>query len=140
MAGTLPSTGEGTLSDRIESAADSKLRKALDHPRRRDILRMLANAGRPLTADEIACDHSESEGQTHYQLDQLLSVGAIVTESSALPPRYYIPVGEKEASFMVLQRAINLAEEEHQGRSLGARLLGVPRPGRTIRLKSRRRK
>jgi DNA-binding transcriptional ArsR family regulator len=140
--------GDGRLSADLAATLDPQRLDALDHPVRREVLRTLNRKVRPRTITEIG---SELPGfplsQLSYHLHVLRRSGTIAAESSAISAghtgaRYASDVCE-DGSIRAVLRATEQWDRERREAAAAASasplltMFRVPRPVRTIRLRSR---
>jgi hypothetical protein len=141
---------EGRLADELAVALEPKLQDALNHPTRRDILRVLHGSGRPCGVTALLGKLPPlRRGEIDYHLKVLQDGGVVFTEGTLPAPGgrewLYGSGFEEDPKVLATLRATERGDRERRlgegGRSSGLlTMFRVPRPERTIRLGSRGRK
>jgi len=142
------STGEWRLLARdLIAALDPRLRDALNHPTRREILRLL-HAGGARSVGELAADLSPlSRGEIAYHAQVLESSECVAADGSRPGPGgeerlLRSAVADSEQAQLVLRATRRpdqgLRQQTAEAGSAGAlTMFRVPRPGRTVSLLNR---
>jgi DNA-binding transcriptional ArsR family regulator len=142
---------DGRLADDLLARLEPKLQDALNHPTRREILRVLHAEERPRSIAELAAAlPTLKRGEISYHAQVLSNSGCIELEETrpALRQREQLfrsTVGDSDQAQLIL-RATQQSDREHRQRATETRSPGllamfrVPRPGPTIRLLNRRRR
>lgn len=140
---------DGRLAERLAASLDPKLRDALDHPIRRELLRTLNEGRRSQSAAEVATElRAFRPSQLDYHLQVLRLSGAVASVPADLGTgqgraRYASEVGDDGRVKAVL-RATERWDRELREAAAEANLsplltmFRVPRPVRTIRLRGRK--
>jgi DNA-binding transcriptional ArsR family regulator len=142
---------EGRLPARLVATMAVELQDALDHPARREILRVLNRSRRPQSLLELAPELSPyAPSQVRYHLQVLRQAGLVASErgysgSSRGHDRYASEVSA-DAQVLSVLRATREADRERRGAAperhsaLPLWMFRLPRPGaRTLRLRGRSR-
>ncbi|HEU5064065.1 MAG TPA: hypothetical protein VFT79_13080 [Solirubrobacterales bacterium] len=140
---------EGRLDDELAAALEPKLQDALNHPTRRDLLRVLHRSGRPCGVTAMLGKLPPlKRGEIDYHLKVLRDGGAVFVDGTLAAPGgrewLYRSALMEDAKVRLTLRA---TEREDRKRREGAKgssglltMFRVPRPDRTIRLGTRGRK
>jgi Helix-turn-helix domain len=139
---------DGRLAADLAATLHPKLQDALDHPVRREVLRTLNRFDRARTVSEIGAQLPFRLGQLGYHL-QILRRSSVVSAEPAEAaagtgrPRYVSQVSTDSAVCSVLRATESWDRERSEAvaRETPSPLLTmfrIPRPVRTIRLRSRR--
>lgn len=137
-------TQEGRLPARLVAGLEPKLRDALDHPVRRELLRALNRSERPRGIDELAVALPPfGPRRLSYHLQVLRRSGAVASEPGCGPggghARYASEVFD-EGRVLAVLRATGTWDRERREAEAQERDSGLltmfrgPRPTRTIRL------
>jgi DNA-binding transcriptional ArsR family regulator len=140
---------DGRLSARLAAPLEPKLQDALDHPIRREVLRTLNQGGRSRSVAEIGTELPAIPlGQLGYHLQVLRRSGAVASlpaelDAGVCRARYASEVFDDGQVRAVLRATEqwDRRRRESVAATNGSPLLTmfrVPRPVRTIRLRSRR--
>lgn len=146
----LGACAEGRLDDELAAALEPELQDALNHPTRRDVLRVLHGSGRPCGATALLGRLAPlRRAEIDYHL-KVLQDGGVVFVDGTLPA----PAGREwlyrsavvaspqaRATLRATERGDRRRRQQRQGGSPGLlAMFRVPRPERTIRLGNRGRK
>jgi DNA-binding transcriptional ArsR family regulator len=140
--------GDGRLSARMAAMLEPKLRDALDHPVRRELLRALSQDGRAKNVTELGADLGGFRlSQIGYHLQVLRRSGSVVSTGGPgidrNRPRYASQVAADGQVRAVLRATERWDRERREaalskGASPLLTMFRVPRPTVTIRLRGRR--
>lgn len=126
---------DGRLADELAAILEPKLQDALNHPTRREILRVLHASEQPCSVTEILGKLSPlKRSEVSYHLTVLRNCGAVTGDS-----RYRSSVADDpkvRAALRATEREdLGCRGAEKKGGSSGLlTMFRVPRPERTIRL------
>ena len=140
----------GGLASELLAALDPKLQDALNHPTRREILRVL-HAGGPRSVGGVVAELSPlSRGEVNYHAQVLEDSECVVVEGPrpAVDERKRLlrsTIGGSDQAQLVLRATRRedrkLRRREPEDKAAGAlTMFRVPRPGRTVSLLSRHRR
>jgi DNA-binding transcriptional ArsR family regulator len=143
------SEDQGRLPIRFRAALEPELQDALNSPVRREVLRALERPDRSVSIGELVAELRPYTGsQLGYHLRVLRLTGAIATRHEAAPAQYgsarYASSLTGEAPVRAVLRATERNDREQREATAAANasplltMFRVPRPVRTIRLRSRR--
>ncbi|HEU5061874.1 MAG TPA: helix-turn-helix domain-containing protein [Solirubrobacterales bacterium] len=141
---------EGRLDDDLAAALEPKLQDTLNHPTRRDVLRVLHGSGRPCGATALLGKLPPlRRAEIEYHL-RVLEDGGIIFADGTLPAsgggeRLYRSAVEEDpqarSTLRATERGDRRLRREREGGSPGLlTMFRVPRPERAIRLGTRGRK
>jgi DNA-binding transcriptional ArsR family regulator len=146
----LGACAEGRLDDELAAALEPKLQDALNHPTRRDVLRVLHGSGRPCGVTALLGKLPPlRRAEIDYHLKVLRDGGMVFVDGTLPAPGgrewlYRSAVeGDRQArsTLRATERGDRKRRQEREGGSPGMlTMFRVPRPKRTIRLGSRARK
>jgi DNA-binding transcriptional ArsR family regulator len=136
---------DGRFSSQLSEVFGSGLRDAIGHATRRDVLRALHRKERPCGLDEIALElPAFGIGRLSYHL-QVLRQAGVVTETLGHqgPARYRSVVSEDGQVRAVLRATARWDGARREAAAFASpnpllTMFRIPRPVRTIRLRSRR--
>lgn len=134
---------DGRLADELAATLEPRLQDALNHPTRREILRVLHASDRPCSVSEILDKLSPlTRGEVSYHVRVLRYVGAVFEDGTRPAPGgrevLYRSALRGEAGVTAalwvteqLDGRRRKAADEHRSSVLA--MFRVPRPGRTLR-------
>lgn len=142
---------DGRLEPGLAATLERQLQDALDHPLRREIMRVLNGEGGARSVAEIrACLTPFRASELNYHVQVLLRTGAIALDGERPTlggrQRFYI---SKVTADLQVESVLRATEREDKSRrrvAAGGRsarfltMFRIPRPTRTIRFGSRRRR
>lgn len=138
---------DGGLAGDLLAALDSKLQDALNHPTRREILRVLHAGGARSVGELVAELSPASRGEVSYHLQALEDSECVVADGSRSAPGgeerlLRSTLADSEQAQLVLRATRRLdrklPQRPPEAGSTGAlTMFRVPRPGRTVRLLNR---
>jgi DNA-binding transcriptional ArsR family regulator len=146
--GDVVAAEDGRLSARLAAPLGPRLRDALDHPIRREVLRTLNRGGRSRSVAEIGTELTAfGLGQLGYHLQILRRSGAVASVPADLGagqsrPRYASEVLD-DGQVRAVLRATEQWDRQRREAVAAANssplltMFRVPRPVRTIRLRGR---
>src|SRR3954447_17444385 len=124
--------GDGRLSAQLAATLEPKLQDALDHPVRREVLRVLVRGERLRSVTELGAELPGFRlSQLSYHLQVLRRMGTVASEVAG--------DGRVRAVLRATEQWDRARREAAAAASASPLLtmFRVPRPGRTIRLRSR---
>jgi DNA-binding transcriptional ArsR family regulator len=142
---------DGRLADELAVTLEPKLQDALNHPTRREVLRVLHAAERPCGVNEILGELlSLTRGEVSYHVQVLQLRGSILADGTRPAPRgrevLYRSALEGDAAARSVLQATERSDYKRRQEAMGERspsfltMFRVPRPGLTIRLGDRSRR
>jgi DNA-binding transcriptional ArsR family regulator len=141
---------DGRLSAGLASTLEPKLQDALDHPLRREVMRVLNRDPRPRSVGELQAELSRfPAGQLGYHLRVLREAGIVVAvegnaaAASGSYVRYASGVVGNSQVRAVLRATERWDRRRREAQASGTAsplltMFRTPRPARTIRLRARR--
>jgi DNA-binding transcriptional ArsR family regulator len=142
---------DGRLAADLVATLEPQFQDALNHPTRRDILRVLQGARQPRSITDIAAALPQlSRGEISYHAQVLEDSGCVEVDGSRRRPGgqerlLRSAVGDSGQALLVLG-ATERSDREHRRRAAAEppssqlTMFRVPRPARTVRLLGRRRR
>jgi DNA-binding transcriptional ArsR family regulator len=142
---------DGRLAADLVATLEPKLQDALNHPTRRDILRVLQGAGKPRSITDIVGALPQlTRGEINYHAQVLQDSGCVEVDGSRRCPggeeRLLRSAVADSGQALLVLGATERSDREHRRRAAAEpfssqlTMFRVPRPARTVRLRGRRRR